>query len=245
MPTFEFVCLANSLKNGGRCIAGFKTDGSGWFRPVSYSSDGTLYPEHYTLTNGEEPKLFDILRVNCKKASPKPHQPENWIISNKQWQKVGNPTRQELNRLLVSEINQASNSSLLLNSHGDRIEYQNIPKNYTQTSLCLIKPNRIMWRVETYETRKYKALFWIKNTSYTLAITDLHWKSILEKLPDGDYTSDQVINKLVLKNYDPNQFILTISLGEPFKPWQETIYYCFKLVAAVTNLKQVRSILNS
>jgi hypothetical protein len=35
MPTFEMICLAKSSKRGGICIAGLKTDGSGWLRPVS------------------------------------------------------------------------------------------------------------------------------------------------------------------------------------------------------------------
>jgi hypothetical protein len=66
MPAFEIICLANSTKYGGRCIAGLKTDGSGWLRPVSPRADGTLYPEHYMLDGNKEPELFDILEMNVQ-----------------------------------------------------------------------------------------------------------------------------------------------------------------------------------
>ena len=81
MPAFEIICLANSTKYGGRCIAGLKTDGSGWLRPVSPRADGTLYPEHYMLDGNKEPELFDILEIECTGHRQECHQPENWIIS--------------------------------------------------------------------------------------------------------------------------------------------------------------------
>lgn len=92
MPVFEIICLANSLKHGGRCLAGFKTDESGWLRPVSGKFDGRLYPEHYTLANGQEAVLFNILRIGCTHPRPEAHQPENWAISERQWQFIGNCT---------------------------------------------------------------------------------------------------------------------------------------------------------
>jgi hypothetical protein len=80
MPTFEIICLASSDKKSGRCTAGLKTDGSGWLRPVSIQSDGTLFPENYVLDNDREPQLFDVLEIECSEHRPERHQPENWVI---------------------------------------------------------------------------------------------------------------------------------------------------------------------
>ncbi len=33
MPQFGIICLANSRKNGGHCVAGLRMDGGGWLRP--------------------------------------------------------------------------------------------------------------------------------------------------------------------------------------------------------------------
>ena len=77
MPTFEILCLANSKKHGGRCVAGLRTDGGGWVRPVADTEDGALFPEHYMLPDGSEPRIMDILRISPRECRPRPHQPEN------------------------------------------------------------------------------------------------------------------------------------------------------------------------
>jgi hypothetical protein len=54
MPTVEIICLANSRKHSGRCVAGLRTDGQGWIRPVGPSDNGTLFPWHYTLGSAQK-----------------------------------------------------------------------------------------------------------------------------------------------------------------------------------------------
>lgn len=49
MAALDIICLANSRKHGGRCVAGLRTDGGGWLRPVGTLLDGTLYPPDYTM----------------------------------------------------------------------------------------------------------------------------------------------------------------------------------------------------
>ena len=128
MQTFEIICLANSLKHGGRCIAGIKTDGSGWLRPVSGRGDGTLYEEHYTLTNGREPKLFDILQILCQEADPRDYHPENWAIASQKWRHQGMTTINQLNQLLTKEFKSAIQSTHLLGTQSDRLKVDNLSK---------------------------------------------------------------------------------------------------------------------
>ncbi len=245
MTTFDIICLANSFKHGGRCLAGFKTDGSGWIRPVSNKPEGTLFTEHCTLNNQQIPRLFDIIRINYIKSIPEPHHPENWLITNQKWQFMGLPTVDQLNHLLKTEVNQASNSSTLLGNKDDRINWNFLQENPTQKSLCLIRPHNLYWQIETYKTRKYRARFELKNVHYNLGITDPNWIYLLELLPDGIYTSYTLIEKLNLVNFDPNKFLLTISLSEPFSAKNDQHFFCYKLVASVINSQYIKTFLTS
>lgn len=61
MSSFKIICIANSRKLSGRCIAGLRIDGKGWIRPVSESPEGTLFQEHYILKDGSEAQVLDVL----------------------------------------------------------------------------------------------------------------------------------------------------------------------------------------
>ena len=87
-----FMCLANSRKLSGRCVAGIQTGGQGWIRVVSRSSSGTLSRSHYTLANGRQVALFDVVEADVDvveadvaEARPEPHQPENWVLGREGW----------------------------------------------------------------------------------------------------------------------------------------------------------------
>lgn len=245
MPVFEIICLANSTKHGGQCIAGLKTDGSGWLRPVSTRSDGTLYPEHYMLNGDKEPKLFDILEIECIGHRPECHQPENWVISHKKWKFVGFPNRQQLVDILKPELERASKSPELFRSSDDRVEYTKLEQTPAQYSLTLIRPEIISWRTQEYqEKKKYRVSFIFNNISYDLSITDPNWQAQLVQLPVGSYSSEEVISRLHLTDFSLDGFRLIVSLGEPFIPNGQHQRFCFKLVAAVINTAQITSYLS-
>jgi hypothetical protein len=239
MPTFEIICLAKSTKHGGMCIAGIKTDGSGWLRPVSNKRDGTLYPEHHTLEDGSELKLFDIIRIQCSRPQPKNHQPENWLIEpNKLWKIVGTPTLYQVQQLLNPEVKKQSSSELLGNSD-KQVCYDDLKISAAQSSLALIKPHQLQWEINLAQ-KKFRANFLLGGTTYNLPITDLLWRSKLEYLKEGIYSCEEVIEELKLENYDSNDFLLTISLGEPFSQTETEKEFCYKLVAAVINVADVK-----
>ncbi|KZL47629.1 dual OB domain-containing protein [Nodularia spumigena] len=240
MPIFEIICLAKSTKHGGICIAGLKTDGSGWLRPVSNKRDGTLYPEHYTLTNDSEPQLFDIIRIPCTKPEPKCHQPENWLIdSRKSWEVLGSLTLSQARRLLSPEI-QRHSSPELLGTSDKQICYENLEKSPVQSSLALIKPEKVQWQVKTIDKKKFRCLFSLSGNSYDLPITDSIWTDKLDYFEEGIYSCEEVIEELKLHQFEPDQFRLTISLSEPFIPSGQEKKFCYKLVAAVINVADVK-----
>lgn len=245
MPTFEIICLANSDKKGGRCIAGLKTDGSGWLRPVSSQSDGTLYPENYTLNVNRNPQLFDILEIECLSHRPECHQPENWVVKQQQWRLIGFPNRQKLTEILKPELDRSAARSELFGNSLDRVDYEWLQQNPAQHSLVYIKPQNINWIVQGYAgTKRHRAIFTSNNIQYDLRITDPSWKSQMSELPIGSYSSEEVIDRLNLVNSTLDGFRFTISLGEPFIPSGADRRYCFKLIAAVINTTQLLNRLN-
>ena len=60
------VCLANSRKHGGRCVAGKvigEPGGPYWIRPVSARPDGSLSLGEIRLPDGTLPQPLDIIQV--------------------------------------------------------------------------------------------------------------------------------------------------------------------------------------
>jgi len=83
--TKTIVCLANSRKYSGRCIAGKEilADGYGpWIRPVSVRQYGEISEEERRYENGVSAKLLDILRVPLIGAAPQLYQSENYLIDS-------------------------------------------------------------------------------------------------------------------------------------------------------------------
>lgn len=246
MPTFRIICLASSNKNGGRCIAGLKTDGSGWLRPVSEDPDGTLYPANYILNIGREPQLFDVLEIDCSERRIEYHQPENWIIKPIKWRFVTFPSPQLVVRILKSEFDKSSALANLFGNSSDRVDYTLLEQNPAQYSLLYIKPQNISWEVQGYQgKRKYRAAFILNNIEYDFSITDPQWKLKMDRLPVGKYSSEEIIRKLSLVDYTAEGFRFVISLSEPFTPHGYVQKYCFKLIAAVINTRQISRIISS
>jgi hypothetical protein len=246
MPIFEIICLANSRKNKGRCIAGLKTDGSGWLRPVSTQSDGRLDQDNYILDTDHEPQIFDILEIECSEHSPECHQPENWLITQKKWRFVGFPDRQKLTEVLKPELDKSAVLQELLGNSSDRVDYELLQQNPIQNSLIYVKPQSINWVVQEYSGKKrYRSIFTTSNKiQYDLRITDPDWESRMAELPVGNYSADEVVDRLSLVDFTADGFRFTISLGEPFIPTGDDRRYCFKMIAAVINTTPITKRLN-
>ncbi|MFO7906187.1 MAG: hypothetical protein R6U98_26250, partial [Pirellulaceae bacterium] len=65
----EFICLANSRKHGGRCIAGIERRSGKWIRPVSDLDDGRV-ARPTRLVDGREPRLGERLAVPLASTGP-------------------------------------------------------------------------------------------------------------------------------------------------------------------------------
>ncbi len=87
----QIICMANSRKLGGRCVAGLRLDGGGWIRPVAPTPEGTLYRSTCTLNGRTEVRPLDVIEVDVARPRPDPHQPENWVLTNRRWKLLSRP----------------------------------------------------------------------------------------------------------------------------------------------------------
>src|SRR5271157_2947394 len=221
MPLVDIICLANSRKLRGRCIAGLRLDGSGWLRPVGKLPDGTLYPPDYTLDAGSEPITLDVIRLGIDKPRSTAHQPENWLIDNSSWTLIERPASLDSGTVLRKAI---VHGPELLRGFSDRVPLETIQQTPMVASLALIAPPSIRF----YSTTSYRgnpqargqfSLGSGTNTRfYDLTITDPFWEG--NTIQNGSQELRQI----------DGRFVITVSLGGPFA------LHCYKLIAAIIPL---------
>jgi hypothetical protein len=221
MPAEEILVLANSLKVGGRCVAGISTWSDRWVRPVSGMGEGELYPFHFKMRQGE-PRLLDIVRFEHYGACEDPTQPENvtlnedvgWIRNDRL-----DPAEAEgrLSRHLVT-------GPELLGDRDDSIAEDEALEGVGE-SLVLVEPRdltfalRRPWRPGARPG--FRAAFNLCGDAYyDLSLTDEAVRSRLGKMEYGQYSATAL-------GYTASRVLLTVSLGGAFRG------RCWKLVAAV------------
>jgi hypothetical protein len=227
----RIVCLANSFKIGGSCIAGREVLGNGkhggWIRPVSARLTAEVWASECRYQKNSSPKLLDIIDVPLLKAAPRNHQTENHEIDPKTWWvKVGELPWDELKQLRERP------ASLWINSDCTGLGAFNcISEGEAATlhdSLVLIRPENFVVKVgsKTWDgkTRKtYRGSFRYNGTSYVLQLTDPVATNAFEVKAEGDYP---------LKDVD-----ICVSLTEP---WVKDNNRCHKLVAAIFSERSLR-----
>jgi len=118
----EFICLADSYKKGGHCIAGKRTDSLQWIRPVSQNVEEGLSDMQICYEDGSCPNLLDIIEIEAIQSVPSCHQTENWLFDETvKWKKVGVFTG-DLDTLVdtnTSFLSLASDSSKKMNCRID------------------------------------------------------------------------------------------------------------------------------
>jgi len=226
MPFLDLICLANSIKMRGRCVAGLLVDGKGWVRPIAADTDhGQLLLRHFRLDDGSEPKALDLVRLPLTRAQPAPGQPENWVIGEERWVLKARPLGPNLYPRLRDAI---TTGPVLLGSTQARVSAP--AATQLTSSLALIKPSKLQWYLkrDLYDRLQPRTRFDLDGQTYDLPVTDPAWTSrILRRLSQGEpgfYPQE----KLGLSGDSP--VLLTVSLGEAFNG------YCYKLVAAIVEI---------
>lgn len=219
MPDVDLICLANSYKEGGRCVAGLRIDGGGWVRPVSTVAGGPLHRRHFELEDRSEPQLFDVIRIGVERHCPLPHHPENWLIDASRWsllrREAADDHRGLLNRWVACGADLLGDSRLAI--PGGEFECDPISK-----SLQLIRPCDLFWKVVELEgKKKVKAVFRLGTMHYKLPFTDPDFHSVLLRRGIGNHSLSAAGIP------EQSELLLTISMSEPF------FGHCYKLASAL------------
>lgn len=223
--TKRILCLANSRKHSGRCIAGKEmiSEGSygGWVRPVSARPSAEISEEERRYQNGASPKVLDIIDVPMIAAAPHLHQTENVIIDARYyWSKCGEVDWASLKSLLDNPTSLWANGDSTYNGCNDRMQLD-VAANHDY-SLALIHPDALTVHVVTEGAefsnprRRIRARFRHHRVLYGLIVTDPAAERAFLAKEDGAYPL-------------PNAY-LCISLGEA-----HTDGSCYKLVATIIN----------
>jgi len=218
MQSKKIVCLANSRKYKGRCIAGKEISSGRWIRPVSEDEFGALHPEHLVLKNGQISSILDVIKVPLKEEKREVYHPENKLISDKRWEKYGGFQFEDLEKIKDEPRSLWTNE----NPYKDRISLDYIKDHYGQIkySLFLIKPEDFKIKVKETDNgdMKVRSIFKYNDVVYNLSLTDPVLEYIYEKKGKGEFPiGDDVF--------------LCISLGLPYEGC------CYKLVASVISKK--------
>lgn len=231
----RIICLANSKKYKGRCLAGkLYTHGriGGWIRPISNRTDDSLNELERQVGKDSEPQLLDILEFGIKKSVASGHQVENWLINpNRLMVRTGSISPVALLPAIDKPINlwHTGKSS---KTHGMN---DLVPENRIEDSNCslyLIKIENLSIQVVTnnygYEYRQVRGEFTYVGAIYNLVITD--------PIVDIEYKSK------VDGTYEIKNVLLTISLAEKIyetRNSKSSGYY--KLIAGIIKLPEMNN----
>ena len=142
MTDIDFICLANSRKLGGRCVAGIQIANNEWIRPVSNFLDGSLVSQHYTLDNGRPAALLDVIRIRVRERKPELTQPENWALEDVKWHHIRTLSGQTALDSLEGLID---SGPVLLGNTSDRVDISSLAGQLVNASLTLVEPKSLSW----------------------------------------------------------------------------------------------------
>ena len=222
----RIVCLANSFKIGGSCIAGKEMPAgrdSSWIRPVSARETAEVRPQECRLYDHALPKDLDILEIPLLRALPCGHQTENHLIDPAcRWNRVGTMAWSELSLICDRP------ASLWINGNHTKRGTNNCvaaeQASSLRNSLFLIRPESFCVEVPFEEDdrpiRRLWSRFRYNGEYYALRLTDPVMANAFRGEPEGDYLLENVY--------------LCVSLTEPYKQDGR----CHKLVAAVLSERE-------
>lgn len=222
MPGIKrLVCLANSRKLHGRCVAGREWNGSEagrWIRPVSDRADGEVSEYERQYEDGSDPQVLDVIDVPVLGARPRDHQTENWLLDPRYyWVKAGRISSFDLPALADPvgplwvdghSTYSGRNDKVPMAVAGSVVDSLRL-LHVARLRLVVCRPGEAFGN----NKRRVQGRFRHANREYALWVTDpVRERAYLAKLNGA---------------YDIGACYLTVSLGEPYED------ACYKLIAAV------------
>jgi hypothetical protein len=217
----RILCLANSRKLNGRCIAGkelLNGEPLDWIRPVSAREHGDVSEYERQYEDGSDPRVLDIMDVPLLDATPKNYQHENWLLdADSYWVKIGHAKWDELFQFTDANEPLWIDGHSTYNGLNDKISISEAAElnsslrliHVEALTLSVFKPGEAFGNPK----RRVQGQFRHGETDYQLWVTDPAYERAYLAKADG--------------NYEIGESFLTISLGEPYND------ACYKLIAAI------------
>lgn len=216
--TKEIICLANSFKHGGRCVAGIELIAgrpSEWIRPVGNRQGHALYPYEIRTDGRKDPQVLDVIHVELEAPVGTDFQSENWSLALGAWRHVGTWNPDRVLELLDYPDTLWGSGESSKKGLNDRVAESDLPA--LTDSLALVRPEQLRLHVLDggFMTvrREVRAIFEYGGLEYNLKITDPVALAYYLAQPDGIY--------------EVTGMCLTVSLAEAFEG------FSYKLVAAL------------
>lgn len=216
------VCLANSRKKSGRCIAGKLLDedpDARWIRPVSARPSREVSEWERQYEDGSDPRLLDILAIPMISTAQDAHQPENHLIADEYyWEKQDTFRFPDLPSLFDRPRTLWQNGFNSTGGFNNRIP----DDSSVDASLYLVPVENLRLAVGRKSSfpdakRSVRGAFVYNGINYTMDVTHpLVERTYLAK-PDDTYAIGDVP--------------LCVSLSESFHG------YCYKLIATIFSEK--------
>ncbi|MGX1976069.1 dual OB domain-containing protein [Streptomyces kronopolitis] len=221
------VCLANSRKLSGRCMAGMVGDYPGeWVRPVSARQNGEVAAREMQCEDGTEPNVLDIVSVPLLRPQSHDFQSENWLLDpGYRWKKTDKVGWRELLSLEQYPNTLWINGPSSYHGANDRIPIEEAIT--LPDSLKLIRVTGMALHVHAFrapsgdQKRVLRARFSYNGHEHILRVTDPKYELQYLGKPEGLYELDESF--------------LTVSLGEPFDG------HVYKLVAAIIERAKIQT----
>lgn len=223
MVVRRIVCLANSFKNGGRCVAGIEIANGlfgPWIRPVSNRPARAISIPEQICTDGTACEPLDVLDIDFGVPVPEGYQSENvFITPATNWVKCGRAHVNDLTQVLdAGHAPLWPHTESTANGEHDKITSANLP--HIGTSLSLVRPPNATIRVFQNYFRKTGQLDVRVNFTWGGQINDL-------KLTDPVKLA--AYQAAGIGNYNVDSPTMCISIGEVFAAQNEA----YKLVAGL------------
>ena len=219
----HFICLANSLKRGGRCIAGIEIEigtqdhwriirnpngTPHWIRPIDPCTD---YGE---ITNSIALPIQLLSVVKLTEVQTCPHGAHSEDVYFSQISVIG----QIIPSLVhLHELTDVIHTEIFYNS-----EYSISPLTYANGdySLMFIHPERIWVEPDLLKERaKYRMRIAYRGNSYEMSVTDPNYLKYLgEQMQDGGFVKDAYLCLSLGLEYEFRHHKLVAGVVEPNIP---------------------------
>lgn len=217
----RILCLANSRKLHGRCIAGKEIrdhQPGAWVRPVSAREHEEVSEYERQYEDGSDPRVLDVIDVHLVEARPKAYQQENWLLDpTHYWRRVGSLEWRHLEKFVDPA------GALWIDGHStfpglnDKIPLELAGTLTSSLRLIAVEDLKLVVFAPSEAfgnpKRRVQAHFRHHGENYRLWITDPGYERTYLARPDGEHSLGTAY--------------LTVSLGEPHNQ------ACYKLVAGI------------